>query len=183
MRVIDRIANLILEDPLITANRLAQKLGYAEEKTIYYWLHKAHYKGLTAFKKAVLHGQFLPQASDLGESPGLYGRLPVTEGWTDDGQPIFLGESLPVPQGAPAELIWRYSGPPVQFILPGDLLVLAHVEPSSPNPWAVARTDQGVVLRVAIHLGPHKVYLHPWSLERDRSCHPLYQILQLIRQY
>ena len=183
MRVIDRIANLILEDPLITASHIAHKMGYAEEKTVYYWLRKSHFGGLNAFKKAVLHGHFLPQNSAAGEAPGLYGRLPITDGWTDDGKPVFGGDTMAVPSGAPAELIWRYSGPPLPAILPQDLLVLTCLDPNIKSPWVVAHTARGVELRMAITHGGHLVVIHPVTLERDNKCHPLYQILQLIRHY
>lgn len=183
MRVIDQIANLILEDPLITASRIARKLGYAEEKTVYYWLHKSHFGGLNAFKKAVLHGQFLSQNSAAEEAPGLYGRLPVTEQWTADGNPVFQGDTMAIPSGAPAELIWRYSGPPVMAILPHDLLVLTSIDPNLRSPWIVVRTTTGVELRMALLHGSHLIPIHPLTLERDNKCHPLYQILQLIRHY
>ncbi len=183
MRVIDRIANLILEDPLITASRIAHKMGYAEEKTVYYWLRKSHFGGLNAFKKAVLHGHFLPQDPSAEEAPGLYGRLPVTDEWTKDGQPVFGGDTLAVPSGAPAELIWRYSGTPLPTILPQDLLVLTRLDPSIKSPWVVVLATAGVELRMAVTHGSHVVTIHPVTLERDNKCHPLYQILQLIRHY
>ncbi len=183
MRVIDRIANLILEDPLITAHRIAHRLGYAEEKTVYYWLHKSHFGGLNAFKKAVLHGQFLPQDTVAEEAGGLYGRLPVTDEWTEDGQPIFQGDTLAVPSGAPAELIWRYSGPSLPNILPQDLLVLTRLDPNIKSPWVVVRTATDIALRMAVMHGGHLVAIDPVTLERDNKCHPMYQILQLIRHY
>ncbi len=183
MRVIDQIANLILEDPLITASRIARKLGYAEEKTVYYWLHKSHFTGLNAFKKAVLHGQFLPRGEAVEETRGLYGRLPITDEWTPEGKPVFHGDTMAVPSGAPAELIWRYPGPPVMSILPNDLLVLTALDPALKSPWMVVRTPHGMELRMALLQGSHLAAIHPVTLERDAQCAPLYQILQLIRHY
>ncbi len=184
MRVIDRIANLILEDPLMTAGRIANRLGYAEEKTVYYWLHKSNFAGLTAFKKAVLHGQFLPHTGESAEeSRGLYGRLPVTDEWTDEGKPIFRGDTFAVPSGAPAELIWRYSGPSLPTILPQDLLVLTRVDLNAPSPWVVVSTSRGVEIRQTVMHGGRLITLDPVTLQRDNKCHPLYQILQLIRHY
>jgi hypothetical protein len=183
MRVIDRIANLILEDPLITASRIAHRLGYAEEKTVYYWLHKANFGGLTAFKKAVLHGQFLPQNA-LAEEPGnLYGRLPITDEWTVDGKPIFQGDTFAVSSGSPAELIWRYTGPTLPTILPQDLLVLARIDPTAKSAWVVVHTATGVELRMAVSHGGTLMAIHPITLQRDNKCQLLYQILQLIRHY
>lgn len=184
MRVIDRIANLILEDPLITAGQIAHRLGYAEEKTVYYWLHKSHFGGLNAFKKAVLHGHFLPSHGDAAEETrGLYGRLPVTDEWTPDGKPIFHGDTFAVPIGAPAELIWRYSGPSLPSILPQDLLVLTRIDLNAPSAWVVVQSTTQVELRQAVVHAGRLVTMHPVTLERDNKCHPLYQILQLIRHY
>ncbi|NMP22971.1 hypothetical protein [Sulfobacillus harzensis] len=184
MQVIDQIANLILEDPLITASRIARRLGYAEEKTVYYWLHKFHYSGLNAFKKAVLHGQYVPNRPALGEAPGLYGRLPVTDRWTAEGKPIFDGDTLAVPSGAPAELIWRYPGPPMLSILPQDLLVLSAFDANFKSPWLVVHGPDGLMqLRLSVQTGSHRLVVHPITMERDAKSHPVYQILQLIRHY
>ncbi|MCY0898627.1 MAG: hypothetical protein OWU33_06750 [Firmicutes bacterium] len=183
MRVIDQIANLILEDPFITATAIARRLGYAEEKTVYYWLHKSHYSGLTAFKKAVLQGQYRPPETHALEAPSARDRLPIVSRWTDDGQPVFDGETLVLPLGGPAELIWRYNGPPLLAIMPQDLLVLTRVDPHLKSPWLVVRRDQTVELRLAVTYGTHLIPVHPLTLERDNKCTPLYQILQLIRHY
>lgn len=183
MQVLDRIANLILEDPLITATRIAHRLGYAEEKTVYYWLRKSHYAGLNAFKKAVLRGQFTPQSDRAEETPGLYGRLPVTDAWTVEGQPIFQGDSITISSGQPAELVWRYPGPPLQSILPQDLLVLKSLDPRIDTPWVVAHTVEGMALRVQVNYGSHHVFIHPVTMERDTKCRPMYQILQLVRHF
>ncbi len=183
MQVIDQIANLILEDPLITAARIARRLGYAEEKTVYYWLHKSHYSGLNAFKKAVLHGQYLPPRETMEETKGLYGRLPVTDQWTMDGQPLFEGDTLAVPSGAPAELIWRYSGPPMLSILPQDLLVLSAIDPNVKSPWLVAHGADGMQLRLRMVSGTHQIMVDPVTFQKDSQSIPMYQILQLIRHY
>jgi hypothetical protein len=48
------MSRLILADPNVTARQIAKTLGYAEEKSVYYWLSKSGYKGMRDFKKAVL---------------------------------------------------------------------------------------------------------------------------------
>ncbi|MCY0877973.1 MAG: hypothetical protein OWU84_03380 [Firmicutes bacterium] len=183
MRVIDQIANLILEDPFITAATIARKLGYAEEKTVYYWLHKSHFSGLNAFKKAVLQGQYHPLSGVAQDPASLYGRLPIADRWTEDGQPIFEGDTMAVPLGSSAELIWRYHGPALPSILPQDLLILTRIDPRIKSPWLVVQRDHQVELRMAITYGAHLIPVHPLTLERDNKCTPLYQILQLIRHY
>lgn len=72
MSVLDQVAQLILKDPNITVKEIAAALGYAEEKSIYYWLQKAGFRGLRDFRKAVLKKTYTPQgaATDRGLSRG-----------------------------------------------------------------------------------------------------------------
>ncbi len=58
MSKIDQMAHYVLANPTITAKELAQKMGYAEQKSVYYWLDQAGYRGMKDFKKAVLTGGF-----------------------------------------------------------------------------------------------------------------------------
>ncbi|HHY69861.1 MAG TPA: hypothetical protein PLB36_00350 [Bacillota bacterium] len=55
---IEQMAYCILANPNITARELAEKLGYSEPKSIYYWLEKAGFRGLKDFKKTVLSRSF-----------------------------------------------------------------------------------------------------------------------------
>lgn len=54
MSVIDEMSRLILADPNVTAKEIARHLGYAEEKSVYYWLQKSGFTGMRDFKKNVL---------------------------------------------------------------------------------------------------------------------------------
>lgn len=54
MNVLERMAALIREDPAITVAEIARRLGYSEEKSVYYWLEKARVKGIREFKRMVL---------------------------------------------------------------------------------------------------------------------------------
>lgn len=106
MRVLDRIAMLIKENPSITVQEIATRLGYSEEKSIYYWLDKARYAGIKDFKKAVLTGEYQdaaadPRASaDLAREPEVFllypGReVPVIAGFHPTGRPLYVdGQSL-----------------------------------------------------------------------------------------
>ncbi|HHY34502.1 MAG TPA: hypothetical protein GX510_02510 [Firmicutes bacterium] len=58
--ILRKIAALVMENPNITVREIAQKLGYAEEKSVYYWLEKAKFAGIKDFKKAVLTGAVSP---------------------------------------------------------------------------------------------------------------------------
>ncbi|MBO8141885.1 MAG: hypothetical protein H0Z37_06895 [Firmicutes bacterium] len=55
---VDRMAEIILRRPTVTAQQLARELGFAEERSVYYWLRKAGYNGLKAFRSAVLTGDY-----------------------------------------------------------------------------------------------------------------------------
>lgn len=48
------MAALVREDPAITVAEIARRLGYSEEKSVYYWLEKARIKGIREFKRMVL---------------------------------------------------------------------------------------------------------------------------------
>ena len=56
-QVLERIIGLIRARPTITVKELAQELGFAEERSVYYWLHKAGHKGLKTLKRDVLWGR------------------------------------------------------------------------------------------------------------------------------
>ncbi|MGE5578794.1 MAG: hypothetical protein ACM3WU_02020 [Bacillota bacterium] len=85
MSVIDQMSRLILADPNVTARQIAKTLGYAEEKSVYYWLSKSGYKGMRDFKKAVLSRSIpsakRPEVPVTRDAPDTY--LPL---YTDPGQ-------------------------------------------------------------------------------------------------
>ncbi|MGI6559118.1 MAG: hypothetical protein ACOX20_09390 [Limnochordia bacterium] len=67
MNNLEKMALLIQKNPSITGKELARQLGYAQEKSIYYWLNKWGYKGLREFKDEVLSWERRPY-SQVGES-------------------------------------------------------------------------------------------------------------------
>ncbi|MGI6663711.1 MAG: hypothetical protein ACOX4B_09770 [Bacillota bacterium] len=54
MSIIDDMVHIVMRNPNATAKDIAAELGYAEEKSVYYWLGKAGFRGLKDFKLAVL---------------------------------------------------------------------------------------------------------------------------------
>jgi len=90
---INQMAHLVLANPTITAKELAQKMGYAEQKSVYYWLDKAGYRGMKDFKKAVLSGCF-QIAWEPGKLPAVRdsGKLPIPL-YTDDDKLTLLDYS------------------------------------------------------------------------------------------
>ncbi len=68
---IERMASIVREDPSITVKELARRMGFAEQKSVYYWLGKQRYRGLKDFKRAVLAQRYSAQVED--GRPGLPG--------------------------------------------------------------------------------------------------------------
>ncbi len=68
MSVIDQMSRLVLADPNVTAREIAKQLGYAEEKSVYYWLQKSGFTGMREFKKSVLR-RALPSPAPHPEHP------------------------------------------------------------------------------------------------------------------
>ncbi|HHX29166.1 MAG: hypothetical protein ACOX5Q_02570 [Bacillota bacterium] len=54
MSIIDDMVHIVMQNPNATAKDIAAELGYAEEKSVYYWLAKAGFRGLKDFRLAVL---------------------------------------------------------------------------------------------------------------------------------
>jgi hypothetical protein len=68
LSVIDEMSRLVLADPNVTAREIAKQLGYAEEKSVYYWLQKSGFAGMREFKKSVLR-RALPSPPPRPEPP------------------------------------------------------------------------------------------------------------------
>lgn len=56
--ILQKMARFIQSNPNITVRELASLLGYAEERSVYYWLNKARFAGIRDFRQAVLTGRF-----------------------------------------------------------------------------------------------------------------------------
>ncbi len=51
------MAALVRENPNITVREIADKMKFADNKSVYYWLGKARYGGIGEFKQAILKEQ------------------------------------------------------------------------------------------------------------------------------
>lgn len=139
---LEKMAELIRQNPSITVKGLAKKLGYSEERSIYYWLEKAHFKGIKAFKHAVLTGSFPPGQHKVGSDydraredepgrasiPSVY----LARGFKSDGTPVLSTEKIainvtPLSPRAFAVVIHEREYSPV--VLPGDILI---IDPQAP---------------------------------------------------
>jgi SOS-response transcriptional repressor LexA len=68
LSIIDDIARLVLQDPNLSARGIAKKLGYSEQKSVYYWLKKAGFRGLKDFRHAVLRGRYPVVPSNISST-------------------------------------------------------------------------------------------------------------------
>lgn len=164
MDVLDEAAKLIRENPSLTVKELAKKLGYAEQKSVYYWLAKTRWKGIKAFKKAVLTGEFASRtrkAQVVKESRGSsVVELPVAVNFSDDGFPIFEQEPvLAVVSVGPSAygLIMNHDGY-YPWVHKGDILVL---DPDVPikdgDTVALLSGDKKVLLGYAFRPEGHAI--------------------------
>lgn len=154
MTILDEMAKLILKNPNISARQIATELGYAEQKSIYYWLAKAGYRGIRDFRKAVLSKSYLPGALHPEQRRRFSGLVKDELG---TGIPVFHEDS-----DEQHGLLWEYLGTslsPNAFALlvksesfeplasPGDILVAER--DAVPNTGSVCLAEaQGKVVLV-----------------------------------
>ena len=182
-RMLNSMAQIILEDPYITAKELARRLGYADEKAVYYWTLRSSYKGLTGFKRAVLSGQYRIQGTVAREPNQRYGRVPVITGFRDGREPLLSGEAMTVVGVPAAQWAWRYPGPAVGPFLPDDILLLGYWPAPSSTTWCVAQQQDTNLhfIRLIIGVKDDAKLLDPTAMNIDAGSWPRYTIHQLIR--
>jgi len=170
--VLEQMAEMVRQNPAITVHELAQALGYAEQKSIYYWLHKARFRGFKEFKKAVLTGVYpermrrpSPIAPRVRErkTPYTTDLLPLARGLGPDGGPVWAGVS-PLPRRNLSEKAFAVdwlSGEYFPFFMAGDHLAVDPEAPLSPGDIVLGIAGElPVLLR---YYGPegNPLYTHP----------------------
>jgi hypothetical protein len=142
--LLERIAEVIRQDPSATAKDIAKKLGYSEEKSIYYWLEKGQFKGLREFRQVVLTGRYpagqyivdrATQSAREGQGAYALQDVPVVESFSTSGSPIYSGNTVsglvPAAQGSFGFLLGTADYTPV--LNKGDLLLVEPTENPSPG--------------------------------------------------
>ncbi len=181
MDVADKIADVILSDPSVSVREIAQRLGYAEEKTIYYWMNKRGFHGIRPFKRAVLTGQYRA-VSRAREAVGRPGRLPVADRLTKAGEPVYTGETLPITLDRGRGLfVWRYQGPPTLGILPGDYLVIGPVNLEAAAMVLAIGPEQGPAIRHVLHTDGGPLLVEPLRALLDPTARAIGTVLQVMR--
>ncbi|HOB21221.1 MAG: hypothetical protein GX766_09360 [Firmicutes bacterium] len=98
---LERMARAIRRNPEITVQELKDLLGYAQEKSIYYWLQKHSFKGIKHFRRAVLTGAYppgypLPADHPSRSAEGLAKSVPLATGFTPQGEVNTSEHRVPV---------------------------------------------------------------------------------------
>lgn len=168
--VLERIAEIILNEPSATVGDIARYLGYSEQKSVYYWLDKAGYKSIRSFRDAVLTGRFprrrprLPEV--IGETrPGHdLGSLPVVS--LAPGRVEPTGRSLGQawhPGLSAAAFAYRMPGQVyAPLLLAGDYLIVDPERRLEEAALILAREDRdGALVFRYYTLGPATLLLHP----------------------
>lgn len=120
------MARLVLQDPSITAKEIAHKLGYVEQKSVYYWLQKAGFTSIREFRKAVLSGTFpitrLKGSGQLAKDAPTGPRIPIQGG---DGRPdANLEEYMAGALGSSSFALSLPKGQYGSLAREGDLLII-----------------------------------------------------------
>jgi SOS-response transcriptional repressor LexA len=130
MDVLNELARIIRNDPSLSVKEIAKRLGYSEQKSVYYWLQKTRWKGIKAFKRAVLTGEYASRtktARILKESKGrTVIEVPVARGFAEEGFPNFEQDPAIVTAraGSSAYGIIVDGDRYYPWVFPGDLLVV-----------------------------------------------------------
>jgi hypothetical protein len=143
------MAKLVLKNPNISAKEIARSLGYAEQKSIYYWLQKAGFKGMRDFRQAVLsrNGSNRYGVLDAGLARDRESRLPRNMG-------NYLAKHLG--PGAYGILVSRDSG---EVAKPGDMAVLDPDAPLGQGDLVAARIDGTTGILRRYELSGQAVYV------------------------
>lgn len=179
--MLERVAELVRQNPAITVQEVARKLGYAEPKSVYYWLQKGRFRGFKEFKKSVLTGVYperLRRApSRVREKPTpLKGDLlPLARGLGPGGNPVWVGVS-PLPRQDLGErafaLNWA-SGEYFPLFWAGDQLAIDPDAPLVAGDLALALVNELPVLLRVYRSEAGTFYVHPVTGEPQGNSLPM----------
>ncbi len=142
MSKMEQMAHLVLANPNITAKELAEKLGYAEPKSIYYWLDKAGFRGIKDFRRAVLSRSF-PIPTEAPQEVKDSHRLPPIPLYADNDslQRLDMDQYLKSRLGPRAFAVLISKNEFGGIVKSGDLLIIDPDGPFSQGDLALANVD------------------------------------------
>lgn len=108
MHTLEKMAEIVRNDPSVTVRDIAKRMNFLEQRSVYYWLSKGGFKGLRHFKRAVLsHRQTVPvtveqvmeaslPAHEIASSGGSRRlvSIPVAMSVSSDGVPRWTQDSI-----------------------------------------------------------------------------------------
>ena len=162
MSVLEKAARLIEENPFITVRELAQKLGYSEEKSIYYWLNKEGYSGIKDFKIYVLARARGSVVRDIDVPYGT-NRLPLVSRFSPDGVPE-RGPELRAHTPRPSSKAFAYmlgSGEYSPLLLPSDILIVDPEADLDPGCLVLLWTRNDAIIRRYHRVENTDLWVHP----------------------
>lgn len=145
------MAALIRENPNITVREIANHLKFADSKSVYYWLSKANYHGIGAFKQAVLkeHADSLEgfSVTQNGENKFLV-KVPVkpwnqrrtdkTANW------LYLFHHVPNPEGLFAVNVETNEFAP--WFIHGDLIIVNTAVGKNGSSWILLKKGRSYLI-------------------------------------
>ncbi|MCL4352607.1 MAG: hypothetical protein M1318_08185, partial [Firmicutes bacterium] len=112
-----------------------------------------------------------------------YGRLPVVDGFGQDGKPIVTKETLSGSLAANVlgRMAWRYHGPEQGPVQSGDLLLLSPLQDNDPAKWVLVGSNKLPTVLLRIASGSNICYIHPDTYEPASADSEKYRIVQILR--
>ncbi len=169
-QVITEMARYLRENPSATVNHLAEHMGWAENRSVYYWLHQAGFKGIRDFRKAALGRTIALTDEDILRDSPVKAYLPVVNRITSPKHYEYANEDfLCLIKTSPRafayiinEKCWE---PLLQY---GDILVVdPEIKPEEQDFFLVWVRGKGAI--ILKKLGEDYYALDPYAQEILRS--------------
>jgi len=203
VELLERMAQAIRNNPSITVRELARRMGYSEERSVYYWLKKAGFLGIRDFRNAVLRGTFPPLGNAgsprrtaaperIAEGDASQAVVPLLERLPRPGAalPAVKGPFVPVyREVTPGSFAFRLAAPDyAPLLMEGDILVVDPSTPFTHGDYVVLATegDDPLVRRAVGTRPPYWVHPVDWRLPPapdDPSLRVMGKIVTLIRLF
>lgn len=164
-RNVDTMAAIILERPAVTARQLAHALDFAQERSVYYWLRKAGFRGLTDFRTAVLTGEY-PVATTASSGPMTFrarhvAELPLlaAERPPTDGPSDYVVTTRSVSREAFAISVDSDDYRPL--VERNDILLIDPDDRLADGDLAWVQPSSGQEMLCRVYASPRRWYVHP----------------------
>lgn len=167
---VNKMAAIVLAKPAATAREIARDLRYSQPRSVYYWLRKAGFSGLTPFRHAVLTGEypvattpegaFKPRAARVAEVPLSVGPRETTAGGRDEQ---YVVTTRAVSEGAFALKVT--SEEYVPLFQPDDIVIIDPAASVQQGDLVAVRDEEADAEEMLCRAYPGRrpLYIHPAS--------------------